>query len=480
MKIIFRKTFLIAFLAVLAGCAAQFENVPLAQGETNNEQRYVDVSHKDRPVILVALSGGGVRAADFGWVILQELRKTQYMEHGQPRRLIDDIAMVSSVSGGSVIAAYYGLYGAEGLDTFEPDFLVRDNMKFLFYDAASPVTWFDLALDGAGRSELIKDMFDERLFHGRTFGELNQPGRPFIVLNTTDMASGEIFSLTPGRFDDICSAYDKLPIAAGVAASSAVPVVLSPVAFQNYAATHCAGRPLPRWVEVALNGKYEPYLNVEAYKDARYTNDLRHGPLNFRDIQYLYLVDGGLADNLGMHSLLGALSSPRGTGDILRLINDGEIRKLAVIVVNAKQNKLNANYESPERPGVLSMIGSVASVPISSTSASVSAQMGNLLAEIKKAANGGARGARFAGMKVYNIQIDMDQLRGWDDYQRALRDKAKAIPTSWTISAEDHETVKEVGQLLLRQHPCFQKLLIDMKVDTPYIDREFAKTGCPG
>ena len=114
----------------LAGCAAvRFENYPLAAQQTNQERRAVDVSHSDRPLILVAISGGGSRAAALGWVVLRELSKVQYFADGQTRSLTDDIGVVSSVSGGSVIAAHFALHGAQGLDRFAPDFLEPDNMR---------------------------------------------------------------------------------------------------------------------------------------------------------------------------------------------------------------------------------------------------------------------------------------------------------------------------------------------------------------
>src|SRR5262245_25678737 len=88
-------------LLLLAGCATRFENFPLADGRDNPERRAVDVSHVERPLILVAISGGGSRAAALGWVVLRDIARFRYPDAGEPRRLIDDIGVVSSVSGGS-------------------------------------------------------------------------------------------------------------------------------------------------------------------------------------------------------------------------------------------------------------------------------------------------------------------------------------------------------------------------------------------
>ena len=63
--------------------------------------------------------------------------------------------------------------------------------------------------------------------------------------------------------------------------------------------------------------------------------------------------------------------------------------------------------------------------------------------------------------------------------QRALRDKVKAVPTLWTISKPNLDVIAQAGTLLLRQHPCFQRLLGDLAIQADFIDSGFAQMGCP-
>jgi NTE family protein len=290
-------------ILLLAGCAPHFQNVRLDAGRANEERRSLNLSDPNRPLILMAFSGGGSRAAALSLTVLRELRDAHYVDQsGHVRRLVDDVAIVSSVSGGSVTAAYFGLYGPDRLDEFDKAFLQSDTMRELFLDAANPVTWGRLTFERYTQSDVLEDLFDAHLFSGRTFSELNQPGKPIIVLNATDMVSGEVFSFTPARFDDICSDLDRERIAVGVTASAAVPVLLSPVSLQNYSTEPCPGVPTPPWIKAALTNRFSRYLNVEGFKRARYANDLRHGEPHFRDIRYVYLLDGGLADNVGLRS----------------------------------------------------------------------------------------------------------------------------------------------------------------------------------
>ena len=478
---------------LLAGCAStHFENVPLPSGAENPERRAVDVSREERPLILVAISGGGSRAAALGWVILREVAKFRYGTDGQTRSLIDDIGVVSSVSGGSVIAAYFALYGPDGLERFGPDFLVPDNMRTIGIDAVDPVTWSRLAITGASRIDVVEALFDNQLFKGKTFFELNQPGKPYLILNATDMATGEVFAFTPKRFDDICSDLDKELISSGVAASSAVPIVLSPLALQNFSASQCPGRPIPQWITTRLNGRFAPYLNLETFKLARYANDLRGGPNSLRKIDYLYFLDGGLADNLAIHGLLETISSPYAApiiaapdsglpagATVLDALNTGKIKKIVVLVINARADAANTLSQSSSLPGIVDMVNSVTSIPLSSTTASVASQLEVLLAQLNAAAAGGGPGnPEFTGLKVYAVKIDFDQLRESDPHHKELRAKANNIPTLWSITQENREVLEETGVVLLHQHPGFQRLLLDMNIAASFIDPSFAKMGC--
>lgn len=82
---------LVAGAVLLPGWATHFENKPLAPDQTNLERRVVDLSQPERPLILVAISGCGSRAAALGWVVLRELQRYSYADaSGKRRALVDD------------------------------------------------------------------------------------------------------------------------------------------------------------------------------------------------------------------------------------------------------------------------------------------------------------------------------------------------------------------------------------------------------
>ncbi|MFZ3138013.1 MAG: patatin-like phospholipase family protein [Thermodesulfovibrionales bacterium] len=73
----------------------------------------------DNMLLFVTFSGGGTRAAALSYGVLEELSKTEVVIDGKKRRLLDEIDAISSVSGGSFTAAYYGLFGDRIFEDFE-------------------------------------------------------------------------------------------------------------------------------------------------------------------------------------------------------------------------------------------------------------------------------------------------------------------------------------------------------------------------
>src|SRR5215469_9565243 len=309
-----RARFLLPLLILLAGgcTTTHFENTPLQAGESNPDRRSIDPASPDRPAILMTFSGGGSRAAALAESVLREMAATSYAAADGRHVLTEDVKLISSVSGGSVTSAWFGLHRGPGhpdgdLDGLRNDFLTKDNMAALELDAVNPITWFGLVTGSITRIEALEALFNERLYHDATLAVLNQTGKPYIVLNATDMSGGATFAMVPRRFDDVCSQHDALPIATAVSASAAFPILLTPVGFHNYS-EGCRGKLRDgTWIKIDLSNPYTPYLNLAEYRDARYSNDLRHGPNPFRQIDHLNFLDGGLADNLGTQSLRSAL-----------------------------------------------------------------------------------------------------------------------------------------------------------------------------
>lgn len=468
------------------GCTdADPVNVRLSQKNQNDEpHNFAAVELTGHPAILVAFSGGGSRATALGLSVLQELGRYSYVTQEGNRSLVDDIRAVSSVSGGSVAAAYFVYKYPDKIDDLRSRFLEKDNMAALEWEAAFPITWLRLALTKYTRIEALQELFARRLFGDVKFAAINEPDKPILILNSTDMASGEVFAFTPSRFDDICSDLDALPLSTAVAASADFPVALSPMTLQNYSKDCAVHPPIPGWVTYDLSpDSLARYIDIEEYKRARYTASLRHldrsgqptsdpAKSPYRDIEYIHLLDGGVADNVGAHSLVPLFSKNYGAGHMFDAIQKGDLKKLVILTVNARSDPASRLNADPATPGIITSVGSVTSVPIDATTAAVNAlvrEAGFTLAEQRLIA---PRDAKVRSLEVYDIAIDFDQI---PDQEWQLRDQVKKIPTTWTLPSRDLDAIDMAAQMMLQQNPCFQRLLTDLGIRRNFIDANRAK-----
>ena len=77
----------------------------------------------------------------------------------------------------------------------------------------------------------------------------------------------------------------------------------------------------------------------------------------------------------------------------------------------------------------------------------------------ERAAAGAGNQAKFGGMRVYGITVDYDQIPADTPAHVALRDMAKDVPTSWTLTPPQLQVTEEAGRFLLRSHPCYRALI---------------------
>ena len=170
------------------------------------------------------------------------------------------------------------------MKTFEEKFLKKPIQTRLIDTFLNPFNWFSLSFDN--RSHYIASYYEQEVFGKKTFGDLRKDG-PKIIINATDVSTGNAFSFSPENFHRICSDWESYPIGSAVTASSAVPVIFSPITLKNYKGCTPLFKKEKRKVILPYNDKQS--LEMRKYQDKE----------NF---QYLHLIDGGIADNLGVRS----------------------------------------------------------------------------------------------------------------------------------------------------------------------------------
>jgi predicted acylesterase/phospholipase RssA len=295
----------LAALLVLAGCASRPINPPMTQVDPNGgytfQTRQKHFKSRDTLVVL-AFSGGGTRAAAFSYGALEFLRRTEVAApDGTKLRLLDAVDMITGVSGGSFTALAYGLYGDKLFADYEQRFLKRNVQGELLSRAASPGHWADYIGGTAGRSELAANYYDEILFNGATFGDLDRGDGPYIVASATDISTGSRIPFSQSVFNLMCTDLNAIRLARAASASSAVPVVLSTVTLNNYGGTCNAD--VPAWVKMFTQSDNPPRPAARAIRELNEGQALADGV----NRPYIHLVDGGISDNVGMRGVLDAL-----------------------------------------------------------------------------------------------------------------------------------------------------------------------------
>ena len=167
---------------------------------------------------------------------------------GISTRLLDGTRrQLTGVSGGSFTALAYGLYGDKLFEDYEHALpQARRRGRSSSRACSSPANWGEAGVArvgtlGDGREALRRGPVRRR--------DVRRPRRaargPLILATATDISTGSRLGFTQADFDLLCSDLYSVPLSRAAAASSAVPLVLSPVTLNNYGGT--CGFQFPAW-----------------------------------------------------------------------------------------------------------------------------------------------------------------------------------------------------------------------------------------
>lgn len=395
----------------VAGCFSYPPNARLGHFDPHAGYRFdlypATTKNTDDVFIVLCFSGGGNRSAAFSYGVLESFHDTPI---AGGKSLLDEADIISSASGGSFTAAYYALFGNRIFQDYKQRFLYKDMQASLIYAALSPYNWLRLCSPWFGRVELSSEYLDQNVFMHKTYADiLARHTRPFVVLNSTDMSIGKRLEFTQDQFDALYSDLSKFPIGRAVAASSAFPVALSPLTLNNY----CRGPDYadPRWLKDAADEsnrtddprRFETAQNFMSYSD-------------HKNRAYIHLLDGGIADNLGVRGPLAGIMAVQ----INDLINSGKIKKLVFVVVNSASNPYTDRDRHARTPGVVDVIETVASVPIDNFTADSVAAVHDYITQLKQsktiykaraATNPSSPYSPLMDMDFYEIQVNFDSLK---------------------------------------------------------------------
>lgn len=314
-------------LALLVGCAGVPVNPPKNHPQSGHASVAQERGATSENVVALSFSGGGLRAAGFSFGVLEGLR-AQRSSNG--RTLLDEVRFVSSVSGGSLTAAYLGLHGAHDMQDFRSDVLLSNGEAGLRLSLFSLSNLQRLLSGGINDRSDFSSWLENDVFKGARFSDMSGDAKPEVWIAATNLQYRVAFPFHQRAFDALCSDLASYPVSEAVAASMAVPLLFAPAVLQRFPDA-CTVETPPGLKTSQADEDDDHHRLRRAF--ARYYADLSRPGTG----RYLKLVDGGLTDNLGLVSILQTrllLNTPYGP---IPLRDALTMKRLLFVVVDAGQ-----------------------------------------------------------------------------------------------------------------------------------------------
>ena len=397
-----RLTLLLLLTLAATGCPHWPENQPLSRPlRPSQGYRFENLAlgprNSNRVLVVLSFSGGGTRAGAMAYGVLKAMTETPIADG--TRTLADEIDVISASSGGAFAAAYYGAFGPQTFVREFPDRVLKVDlgMGTFWRGTLCPYNLVRLCSPWFNRSDLAAELYEDTIYGPWTYAHLSFRGRPYVVLNATDLQAGTRFEFTQDQFDHLGSSVEQIPIARAVAASAAFPVLLTPVALRDYSA-------------------------AEGYR---------------------HLVDGGVVDNMGLGYVVDAYER----GALHDLIQTGEVETVVFVVVNARNRTSEAMTASPQAPGAASVLAYGLSAAIDRRDDDQLQHLAELCRRGEDLPDGGSV------PDVSFLEVALDDLP-----DPRLRDRLLDVETTFGLEPEVVDELAAASARLLRQHPAFARL----------------------
>lgn len=403
-----------ASLMMLAGCAVPkaYLGEAIERTEVSSGYRSATVL-PNRPddglLLIVSFSGGGMRASAMAYGLLEQMAADRIAGAARSRRMIDEIDVLSAVSGGAIPAAYFALHGERLFTDFRRRFLEQDVGASLRRQIVwSPRNWLRLASSEFSRGDLYAEYFDRRLFGGATFGDLvRNDQRPLLLIHATDIARGSRFEFTQDSFDPLCIDLARYPLARAVAASSSVSPLFTPITVRNRSGV-CGA-----------------------------VSESRH-------FEFLHLVDGALSDNLGVRGMLDALMDEN--SPLQKAITAGTPRRVVYITMNAGDSQSAEVGARRQAPAALQMLRLMGTVAVDRYSADSRFLLPAALREWTQRVNA----------ELHYVELELESLRMDPQFGRLVN-----VPTTFALDRTDIDGLRCAAGHLLHRSAEYHRLIKD-------------------
>jgi NTE family protein len=416
---------MVGIVLILNGCATTHYtiNKPIKTIDTSTGYRLPladKPDDKESMFIHMSFSGGGIRAAAFAYGVMEELRASNIQWQGRETTLWNEVNVISAVSGGSLTAGYVAAYGDTVFEDFVPKVLQGKVQTEIVSDTLSIAGLWRLTSPRYGRSDILERRLNKDIFNGISYQDIAmKQKKPFVIISATEMHTGQRFEFTQDSFDQLCSDLGSIPLARAVAASSAAPIVLSPVTLWNYA-PGC---------QQAKSSSLSPQ-------------------------NYLHLVDGGLSDNLAARALLD-INEKYGVANVARNAGYRNLSQVVFILVNAETSAVFAEDKNADVPSVFRSGFALADIPINHFSADTRKQLLSAMEQWQQQARQSAINSNADATFASNATFHLIEVNLRDVPDKAMRQ----VSTSLELDAKTTAALRLSARKQLRKTPEFCKLM---------------------
>ena len=453
-------------VVAVSGCTTTPKyNDPLTQFSPDYGYRLENLEKGDNSddlFVILTFSGGGTRASALALGVLEELAETQIEWNGRQCRLLDEVDVISSVSGGSFTSAYYAAFEDRIFTDFVQRLYQKNNSMLLKAAFALPNV-VRQASPFYSRTDTAANKYSAEWFENMTFGDLLAKNkRPYILINATDMGIRQRFAFTQNHFDLLYSDLSTYPIGNAVAASSAFPGAFSALLLKNH----------PKGPDYSL----DPYMQ-QVLESGQPGTLLYRAAQNFAAYSdpekiFVHLSDGGVSDNLGLIPVIASLNNPDWNLNIIPTIPAGNEQKVVIIAVNAAAHQPDKLSYKDRPPGFLKILNTAGATPMGWFSDAQLALLGDtmeniMLVDTPEAGvdpHPGTNAARVlrseSPRRFYFAEVSFERIA--DSEERLF---FQTIPTTFTLEPSTVDRLRQVGRSLLETDPDFQKLLAEVGVE---------------
>ena len=264
-------------------------------------------------------------------------------------------------------------------------------------------------------------------------------------------------------FDLLCSDLNNVRLSRAAATSSAVPIVLSPVTFNNYGGN--CGYQYPVWVGNVANPDHRARPAGRAFQRYREMQDFQ----NSKDRPFIHLVDGGVADNIGVRGVLEVLEELAVSAAFRGEVGFDVFRRIVLLIVNARSSPRSDWDRRESPPGTVGQLLRASGVPIERYSFetvetmkdSAEIWMWRRKLHVAQARLAGATEEEAEGsvpkVSLHVLDVSFDAIT--DPKERAY---FMNLPTNFVLPAEDIDRLREIAGRLLRQSAEYETIVHEL------------------